>query len=141
MGKLLSEARETLDFLMQIFRILKKPKYEPINTAELVTLNSWLKRNGFKVEEVSFSIYRNRYLMMDSSTLVIVGFGTSKGEATGYVVELAGSKVVEAKKIHPNAASYHKQVARSALYSGSTLLNSLVSKSLEMSLLNLSSEP
>ena len=52
--------------------------------------------------------------------------------ATVFAAEFAGLSLVEARNIHPGAASYHKQVASAALYSGSRLLHGLVAKSLEM---------
>ena len=117
---------------MDVFGFLKRSKAAQVNAAELAPLNAWLLENGFDPADVSFSVYRDENLMRADSTLLVVGFGQSDGAATGFAAEFAGLSLVEARNIHPGAASYHKQVASAALYSGSRLLHGLVAKSLEM---------
>ncbi|MGD7428282.1 hypothetical protein [Ralstonia pseudosolanacearum] len=114
-----------------MFGLFKK-KTSTLDAADDHVMRSWLSDNGFNMEDFSFSVHQDPNLMSDGSTSVVVGFGRADGETNGFVIEINQGTVVEARTIHPGAASYHKQVAAQASYAGSKLIHELTSKSLEM---------
>ena len=115
-----------------MFGWFRKKKRMAISSEELKLATPWLLECGFDPEDVSFSAYRDNNLMKEGSALLLVGYGRADGSPTGFAIEMSATDVVEARELHPGAASYHVREAQKALYEGSLLIHKLVELSLRM---------
>ncbi len=93
----------------------KLGRARPMSGQDESIVNPWFRENGIEPSSVSYSTYNDRNLLAESVDRIIVGFGYSNGEATGFYIEIGNDRIMDTGLLDTNAASYHASCAREAL--------------------------
>ena len=97
-------------------------------------LNPWFRSKGIEPISVTYSTYTDKNIMGDGAEKIYVGMGYQEGKSVGFWAEVGGATVLDAKTIHPGAASYHGSDARAASYEGDLLKHKLTERSLKITM-------